>query len=79
MPSIPTHDEIAKCAYFRWLDRGCPMDSPEVDWAAAEEELRARETPEGVGLSAPPPADEPRATHRLQRSTGRDRTPRSDL
>ena len=51
---MPTHDEIKQCAYLRWLDRGCPMGSPEVDWVAAEEELRARETPEGVGLSAPP-------------------------
>lgn len=65
MPSIPTHDEIAQRAYFRWLHRGCPMGSPEVDWAAAEEELRARETPEGVGLSAPPTKPPP-ARRRLR-------------
>ena len=32
-------EQIAERAYFRWLDRGCPLDSPEVDWFSAEQEL----------------------------------------
>jgi hypothetical protein len=53
MPSRPTHDEIAECAYFRWLQRGCPIGSPDVDWAAAEAESLARHAPPDAGVSPP--------------------------
>jgi hypothetical protein len=26
------HDDIARLAYWRWLERGQPQGSPEVDW-----------------------------------------------
>jgi len=31
------HEEIERLAYLNWLDRGCPMDSPETDWICAEQ------------------------------------------
>jgi len=34
-----TAEQIAERAYFRWLERGCPMGSPEQDWFDAEQEL----------------------------------------
>ena len=34
-------EEIARIAYALWQSRGCPDGSPEQDWFAAEEELRA--------------------------------------
>ena len=36
---MPAHEEIAKVAYALWQERGCPLGSPEVDWARAEAEL----------------------------------------
>ena len=38
----PLKDEIAAVAYRRWLERGSPVGSPEVDWQEAERELRAK-------------------------------------
>jgi hypothetical protein len=35
----PSHDEIARLAYFYWEARGRPEDSPEIDWLRAEEDL----------------------------------------
>jgi hypothetical protein len=32
--------EISAVAYELWIQRGCPLGSPEVDWFRAEEELR---------------------------------------
>jgi hypothetical protein len=32
--------EISALAYELWIQRGCPIGSPEVDWFRAEEELR---------------------------------------
>jgi isopentenyl diphosphate isomerase/L-lactate dehydrogenase-like FMN-dependent dehydrogenase len=34
--------EVAMRAFELWQERGCPTDSPEVDWKRAEQELRAR-------------------------------------
>ncbi len=34
-----TAEQIAERAYFRWLERGCPMGSPEEDWLCAEQDL----------------------------------------
>lgn len=37
-------EEIAALAYELWLDRGCPLGSPEEDWLRAEQELNNRRT-----------------------------------
>jgi len=37
---IGDHAEIARLAYLHWLDRGCPIGSPEQDWSRAEEDLK---------------------------------------
>ena len=34
--------EISALAYELWIQRGCPLGSPEVDWFRAEEELKSR-------------------------------------
>ena len=34
-----TAEQVAERAYFRWLERGCPMGSAEQDWIEAEQEL----------------------------------------
>jgi hypothetical protein len=31
---------VAIRAYELWIERGCPVGSPEVDWYQAEEEVR---------------------------------------
>ena len=36
-----TPEQVAERAYFRWLERGCPMGSAEEDWFQAEQELGA--------------------------------------
>jgi hypothetical protein len=35
------HDLVQKLAYQHWEKRGSPLGSPEIDWLAAEEDLRA--------------------------------------
>jgi len=35
-------EEISALAYELWMQRGCPLGSPEVDWFRAEEELKTR-------------------------------------
>jgi len=32
-------EHISEIAHYRWLLRGCPEGSPEVDWFAAEQEF----------------------------------------
>jgi Protein of unknown function (DUF2934) len=45
-PAVEVHraerDEIAKLAYERWQQHGCPDGSSEEDWLAAEEEYALR-------------------------------------
>jgi DUF2934 family protein len=36
----PDHANIARLAYLHWLDRGCPIGSPEEDWSQAEQDLK---------------------------------------
>ena len=36
----PDHADIARLAYLHWLDRGCPIGSPDEDWAHAEQALK---------------------------------------
>ncbi|MBZ5595165.1 MAG: DUF2934 domain-containing protein [Acidobacteriia bacterium] len=37
-------EEIARLAYLHWLDRGCPIGSPEEDWSQAEQDLKNGQT-----------------------------------
>ncbi len=41
-PETDNHDEISARAHQMWMERGCPLGSPEVDWFRAEEELKKR-------------------------------------
>jgi len=41
-PSAVDAREIEERAYQSWIERGCPMGSPEEDWYRAERELIAR-------------------------------------
>ena len=34
------YNDITTLAYKLWMDRGCPIGSPEEDWFGAEKELR---------------------------------------
>jgi hypothetical protein len=38
-------EETQRLAYQFWLERGCPIGSPEQDWFRAEEELRRERKP----------------------------------
>ena len=33
----PDQANIARLAYLHWLERGCPIGSPEEDWSRAEQ------------------------------------------
>lgn len=37
---VPTHEEIAVCAYRIWLSEGCPQGQCLRHWIEAEEQLR---------------------------------------
>ena len=34
--------DVADLAYQRWVERGCPQGSADLDWLEAERELRSR-------------------------------------
>lgn len=34
-----TPEQVAQRAYFRWIERGCPVGTAEEDWIYAEQEL----------------------------------------
>jgi hypothetical protein len=38
-PANRDKETVAVLAYLFWLDRGCPIGSPEKDWFRAEEQL----------------------------------------
>jgi len=40
----PEHADIARLAYLYWLERGCPIGSPEEDWFQAEQDLINKQT-----------------------------------
>ena len=40
----PDHTEISRLAYLYWLERGCPIGSPEQDWSRAEQDLKNVQT-----------------------------------
>jgi Protein of unknown function (DUF2934) len=44
--SVKKDQEIAKLAYELWIQRGCPISSPEEDWYSAEEHIHGRATSE---------------------------------
>ena len=46
MRKVYRHDEIAKLAYELWERRGHPLDSPEIDWYAAESALGVKDSRE---------------------------------
>jgi hypothetical protein len=33
------HEKISARAYELWMERGCPIGSPEIDWHRAEAEI----------------------------------------
>lgn len=39
---VADYEKIAARAHQHWVERGCPVGSPEVDWREAEEELRLK-------------------------------------
>ena len=41
-PCVFDAREIEERAYQSWIERGCPMGSPEEDWYRAERELISR-------------------------------------
>jgi hypothetical protein len=41
-PRVPSHEEIARLAYFYWEARGRQHGSADEDWFRAERELSAR-------------------------------------
>jgi hypothetical protein len=44
------HELVQKLAYQHWEKRGSPLWSPEIDWFAAEEALRACLLASGIEL-----------------------------
>ncbi len=40
----PTEERISALAYELWIQRGCPIGTPEEDWCRAEEQLNQRKT-----------------------------------
>jgi hypothetical protein len=46
------HQDIETLAYALWQQRGCPVDSPEVDWIEAEQIIK-------TSSAAPAPAELP--------------------
>lgn len=34
-----SNEQLAKAAYYHWLDRGCPLGDDESDWQAAQAQL----------------------------------------
>ena len=40
----PDQADIARLAYLHWLDRGCPVGSPDEDWSWAEQDLKNEQT-----------------------------------
>jgi len=43
-PISVDHANIARLAYLYWLERGCPIGSPEKDWFQAEQDLINEQT-----------------------------------
>jgi hypothetical protein len=54
----PTRDEIQRLAYQFWEERGCPLDSPDIDWWRAEQKLLESAPPETGDGDRPEISDE---------------------
>jgi hypothetical protein len=46
------YEFVARLAYKLWVQRGCPLGSPEVDWFAAEQAVYASLVAEGTMTSS---------------------------
>ena len=57
---VVDHKEIELLAYYHWIERGCPLGSPELDWFRAEFELKSRAA---AATRRPPARSEPAPTH----------------
>jgi hypothetical protein len=44
------HELVQKLAYQHWEERGRPLGSPEIDWFAAENVMRANLLASGIEL-----------------------------
>ncbi len=44
------HELVQKFAYQNWEKRGRPLDSPEIDWSAAEKAVRSYLLASGIEL-----------------------------
>lgn len=53
---VSEKEEIAELAYELWVERGCPMGSPDEDWVRAEELLRNRTLDPYTGRISTPSA-----------------------
>jgi hypothetical protein len=40
-------EEITRLAHQFWIERGCPIETPEEDWFRAEAEVRSRASKRG--------------------------------
>ena len=38
--TLSTEQQVAELAFRLWVERGCPLGSPEEDWFQAEHELQ---------------------------------------
>lgn len=45
-PTEPTHDEIARCAYSLWEQKGRPQDQEAEIWFCAAAQLRQAKNPQ---------------------------------
>ena len=59
------HEFVAKLAYKLWEERGRPLDSPEVDWFAAEQTLYSALV--ASGLVVPSPIDPQHIAEKIYR------------
>ena len=46
-------EQVQALAYHLWLERGCPIGSPEVDWLRAEEEIHNGHSGKKLSTVAP--------------------------
>ncbi len=46
-------EQIQALAYQLWIERGCPVGSPEVDWLRAEDEIRSGHYGKEMSTAAP--------------------------
>ncbi|MEA3207789.1 MAG: hypothetical protein QOE70_846 [Chthoniobacter sp.] len=58
----PSHDDVARCAYFIYLHEGCPQGQELGHWFQAEQQLIAgRQHDAGLKPTTSAPAGDPQA------------------